>query len=207
MQRAVSLAVIVALLGATWSISGSGRAADRAPAAKSNPTAKSPAKKDKKSQPAAKPNAKPAAKPDEAALNRTRKQVKVLDHIYKTTVVLITDKYVQDETSFAAGSAAVALFKSVTDAGYHKVRLIDATGKPYEEQNVAKDAFEKEGIKQLKGGKTYFEKVEMVDGKPRLLAITAVPVVSKKCAICHSHYADAKMGEAIGAISYSLPIE
>jgi hypothetical protein len=29
----------------------------------------------------------------------------------------------------------------------------------------------------------------------------------KKCTMCHAHYADAKPGEAIGAISYIIPIE
>lgn len=148
-----------------------------------------------------------AGPPDKAAVERTRKQLKVLDHIYKTTVVLITEKYVHKESDFAAGSAAVALFKSVTDAGYHKVRLIDATGQPYEEANVAKDDVEKEGLRRLKAGQASYEIVETVDGKPFLRAVTAVPVVSKKCMICHPHYADAKPGEAIGAISYSLPIE
>ena len=141
------------------------------------------------------------------ALERARKQVKMLDHIYKQTVVLITDKYVNDESDFPAGSAAVALFKSVTDAGYHQVRLIDATGSPYEEKNVAKDDFEKEGVKQLKAGKPYYETVVEIKGKPHLRALTPVPVVSKKCIMCHDHYSEAKKGEPIGAISYSVPIE
>jgi hypothetical protein len=148
-----------------------------------------------------------ASKPDKEAIDRARKQIRMLDHIYKTTVVLITDKYVNDADDFAAGSAAVALFKSVTDAGYHKVRLIDVTGQPYEDANVAKDDIEKEGVRQLKAGKASYEVIETVDGKPRLRTVTAVPVVSKKCIICHAHYADAKPGEAIGAISYDLPIE
>jgi hypothetical protein len=29
----------------------------------------------------------------------------------------------------------------------------------------------------------------------------------KKCVMCHAHYADAKKGEPIGAISYTVPIE
>jgi hypothetical protein len=40
-----------------------------------------------------------------------------------------------------------------------------------------------------------------------LRAITPVPVVMQKCVMCHEHYRDAKPGEAIGAISYSVPIE
>ncbi|MCC7423464.1 MAG: DUF3365 domain-containing protein [Planctomycetaceae bacterium] len=148
-----------------------------------------------------------ARKPENAAVERARKQIRTLDHIYKTTVVLITDKYVNKPDDFPAGSAAVALFKSVTDAGHHKVRLIDATGMPYEKANVARDDFEKEGVRQLKSGQASYEAIESVDGKPHLRTVTAVPVVSKKCIMCHPHYADAKSGAAIGAISYSVPIE
>lgn len=73
--------------------------------------------------------------------------------------------------------------------------------------NVAKDAFEKEAIKQLKSGKDYYEEITEKDGKPVLRAATAVPVVMKKCTMCHPHYEDAKKGAAIGAVSYTLPIE
>jgi len=34
-----------------------------------------------------------------------------------------------------------------------------------------------------------------------------VPVVSKKCTMCHPAYEKAKPGEAIGAIGYIVPIE
>lgn len=149
----------------------------------------------------------PVKQASSPAVQRARKQVKMLDHIYKQTVVLITDKYVNKETDFAAGSAAVLLFKNISKAGYHNVRLIDATGKPYDEKNVANDAFEKEGVKQLKAGKPYYEKIETVKGKQYLRAVTPVPVVMKKCIMCHEHYAKAKKGEPIGVISYSIPIE
>lgn len=148
-----------------------------------------------------------AAAPDKAALQRSRKQVQMLDTIYKQAVVLITDKYVNDEKDFAAGSAAVLLFKNITNAGFHKVRLIDASGEPYETANVAKDDFEREGIKRLKAGAAIYEKVEQVDGKPQLRALTPIPVVMKKCVMCHEHYGKAKEGEPIGAISYTIPIE
>ena len=47
------------------------------------------------------------------ALERTRKQVRMLDDIYKTAVVLITTHYVNDEDDLPAGSAAIALFDAV----------------------------------------------------------------------------------------------
>ena len=148
-----------------------------------------------------------AAKPSEAAIARSRKTVQMLDSIYKQTIVLITDKYVHDHDDFAAGSAAVLLFKNITDAGSHKVRLIDATGEPYEPENVARDAFEKEGIKRLKAGAAGHEQVVTADGKSYLRSMTPVPVVMKKCVMCHEHYGDVKEGEPIGAISYTMPIE
>lgn len=144
---------------------------------------------------------------DDAALARTRKSVQMLDNIFKQTVVLITDKYVHDEDDFAAGSAAVLLFKNISDSGETKVRLIDATGTPYDSDNVANDEFERKGLVELKKGAALHEEVIMKDGKPHLRSLTAVPVVMEKCVMCHSHYADVKKGEPIGAISYTVPIE
>lgn len=145
--------------------------------------------------------------PTKAAVERSRKTVAMLDNIYKNAIVLITDKYVHDEDDFAAGSAAVLLFENVSKSGSHNVRLIDATGDPYDSDNVAKDDFEKEAIKRLKAGWKQHERVVTKKGKHHLRVVTPVPVVMKKCVMCHDHYADAKEGEPIGAISYSLPIE
>ncbi len=120
---------------------------------------------------------------------------------------MITDKYVNDEDDFPAGSAAIALFDAIKKKGWHEARLLDATGEPYEEKNSPRDAFERTAIKQLKSGNNYYEQVITKEGKPYLRAATPVPVVMNKCIMCHPHYADAKQGEPIGAISYTLPIE
>ena len=145
--------------------------------------------------------------PSKEAQERARKTVRMLDDVYKTAVVLITDKYVNEEDDFPAGSAAIALFAEIGKKGWHDVRLLDVTGKPYEEKNVAKDEFEKQAVRQLKAGKAYYDEVVEKEGKPYLRAMTAVPVVMQKCVLCHPHYADVKKGEAIGAISYTIPIE
>lgn len=144
---------------------------------------------------------------DKESVDRTRKTIMMLDGVYKQAIVLITDKYVHDVDDFPAGSAAVVLFENVSKGGTHQVRLIDATGEPYEPENVAKDDFEREGIKQLKEGASHHEEVVEVDGKHQLRVLTPVPVVMDKCIMCHDHYADAKEGEPIGAISYMMPIE
>jgi len=147
------------------------------------------------------------AKADQAAVERARKTVRMLDDVYKNTVVLITDKYVHDKKDYPAGRAAIRLFKAISDKGWHEVRLIDASGEPYNPANVAKDAFDKDGIAALKNGKDFYDKVVMKDGKPHLRAITPVPVVMDKCIMCHENYRSVGKGVPIGALTYTVPIE
>jgi len=147
-----------------------------------------------------------ADKPAEAAIERTRDTIERLDNIFKQTIVMITDKYVHDESDFAAGSAAVLLFKNISESGDDTIRLIDATGDPYDAENVAQDEFERTGIKRLKAGEKKHEKVVAENGKHYLRTLTPVPVVMDKCVMCHPHYEDAEEGEPIGAISYTVPI-
>src|SRR6185436_6213307 len=98
------------------------------------------------------------------AVERTRKQVKMLDDLYKTTVVFITETYVKSETDGSAGMAAKKIFDVMRAKNHHDVRLIDATGQPYNADNVASDPFEKMAIKALKDGKGYVDQVETKDG-------------------------------------------
>lgn len=144
---------------------------------------------------------------DEAAVERSRKTVAMLDNVYKQAIVLITDKYVHTMDDFAAGSAAVLLFERISQGGDHKVRLIDVTGEPYNPDNVAQDAFEREAVERLKNGAALYDEVVDIDGRPHLRSMTAVPVVMQRCVMCHEHYADVKEGHPIGAISYTVPIE
>lgn len=141
------------------------------------------------------------------AVERARQQVKMLDDIYKTSVVAITDKYVNKETDLPAATVAMALFDAMKAKGWHNSRLIDATGQPYEDKNVAKDDFEKAAVAALKGGKDYYEQLVTVDGKPRLRAATPVPVVMKKCTMCHENYKSVKEGVAVGVITYDVPVK
>src|SRR5690606_33857065 len=69
------------------------------------------------------------------ALERTRKQVRMLDDIYKGAIVLITTHYVDEEHDVAAGRAFKKLFQQVKEKGWHEVRLLDATGEPYSSAN------------------------------------------------------------------------
>ncbi|MCG6158101.1 c-type heme family protein [Rubinisphaera margarita] len=147
------------------------------------------------------------AQPEPAAVKRAQKLVKELDNIFKQTIVLITDKYVHDEEDFAAGSAAVLLFETISEGGDNKVRLLDVTGEPYDPENVAQDAFEKEGVSRLKKGAAGYEQVVEKEGLSYLRSMTPVPVVMQKCVMCHPHYEGVKKGAPIGAISYTVPID
>lgn len=148
-----------------------------------------------------------AAEPEDAALRRTRKQVQMLDDLYKGAVVLITENYVNSEKDVSAGMAAKKLFDVAKKKGWHEVRLLDATGNPYNEENSPKNGFEKKAIAKLLEGDSYYDEVVQKDGKKYLQAATIIPVVMKKCTMCHENYKSVPDGKAIGALSYLIPIE
>jgi hypothetical protein len=141
--------------------------------------------------------------PDPAAVERARDQVKMLDDLYKTAVVGINDTYVEKQTDIPAAMVAVKVFEAMKKKGYHDARLIDVTGKPKNDDNVAKSEFEKKAVKEIAGGKAYYEEVGEKDGKPVFRAATLVPAVNKICASCHSK----KVGDPLGTIIYELPIK
>ncbi|MGD9853965.1 MAG: hypothetical protein AB7U20_03350, partial [Planctomycetaceae bacterium] len=56
-------------------------------------------------------------KPDDAAVERTRKQIRMLDDLYKTAIVLVTTHYVEEDSDLAAGDAFQALFAAMKEKG------------------------------------------------------------------------------------------
>jgi hypothetical protein len=191
-----SVLSVVSLTAACWGVSSG------------NLPAQVPAPKAPVAGPAAGKEVRQTATASDAAVERTRRQVRMLDDLYKTAVVFITETYVHTETDVSAGTAAVKLFDAMRKKEWHDARLLDATNNPYDDNNVPRDEFEKEAVKLMaEGKKDYAERIETVEGVRYLRAVTPIPVVSQKCVMCHPHYADAKPGHAIGAISYRLKIE
>jgi hypothetical protein len=141
---------------------------------------------------------------DDAAVARARREVKLLDDVYKAAVVLITEHYVNGPTDLAAGEAAVALFAAMKEKGWHEAALVDATGEPINPENSPRDEFERKAIEKISGGAAYYDEVVEHDGKRTLRAATIVPVVMEKCVMCHKGY---KVGDTLGAISYKLAIQ
>lgn len=144
---------------------------------------------------------------EDAALERTRRQVRMLDDIYKGGVVLITTHYVNDKDDLPAGTAFKKLFAAAKEKGWHEVRLLDATGQPYNSENAPQDEFEKEAIKKLTEGNAWHEREISRDGKKFLRVATPIPVVMKKCIMCHENYEGVAEGKAVGALGYIIPIE
>lgn len=145
-------------------------------------------------------------KVDPRALGYARETVKTLDDVYKTAIVVFTDKFVSEEGDVPAGAFAVPWMEEVTKHGSHTVRLIDVTGEPIDDKNVAKTDFEKAAVKKIVEGEAYVERTATVEGKPVLRVATAVPVVMDKCLMCHPNYKDVPKGHAIGAITYEIQI-
>ena len=150
--------------------------------------------------------ARASAETLEPAVERARREVRMLDDIYKTAIVLVTEHYVKEDSDLPAGSAFKALFAAVEKKGWHSVRLVDATGEPYSEGNSPKDGFEKKAIKELLAGKPSVDEVITEGDKRFLLTATAIPVVMEKCIMCHENYRNVPKGQAIGALSYKVPV-
>ncbi|SIO65575.1 Protein of unknown function [Singulisphaera sp. GP187] len=134
------------------------------------------------------------------AVTRARDQVKMLDSLYKTAVVSVTKRY--DEGPPAI-KVAMDVFGAMDKEGWHKAKLVDASGAPQNEANLPKTDFEKRAAKAMQAGKPYYEEIAGQGEKRTLYAATIVPAVLKRCASCHG----AKEGELLGFIRYEVPVK
>lgn len=134
------------------------------------------------------------------ALTRARDQVKMLDSLYKTAVVSVTKRY---EEGPPAIKVAMDVFGAMEKDGWHKAKLVDASGTPQNEANLPKTDFEKRAAKAMQAGKPYYEEVDGEGAKRTLRVATIVPAVLKRCASCHG----TKEGDLLGFIRYELPVK
>ncbi len=137
-------------------------------------------------------------------LEHARKTVRMLDDVYKTYIVLITEEYVDDPSVLPAATLSKRVFKSMNKKGWHETRLLDATGTPFNPENNPRDEFERDAINAMISGKTYFEKIEKIEGKDHLRAVTSVHAVMKGCISCHP---SSRVGDLLGGIAYNIPLE
>lgn len=145
------------------------------------------------------PRARGAEPATDAALERARDHVKMLDALYKTAVVSITNKY----DGPPAIKVAKDVFAAMEKEGWHKAKLVDATGTPQNEANLPQTEFEKHAAEAIKSGKPYYEEVSRPGAGRVLQVATVVPAVTKKCATCHG----VKQGDLLGFIRYEIPVK
>lgn len=144
---------------------------------------------------------------EKAAIDRARQTVKMLDDIYKGGIVKITDKYVTEDSEIPAGTAFKEIFAIAKEKGWHEARLLDVTGKPYNDENVPVDDFEIRAARKIAEGTGFYEEIEEAEDGKYFRAMTAIPVVMEKCIRCHSNYDALPEGQAIGAMGYRLKID
>jgi hypothetical protein len=136
---------------------------------------------------------------DDPALVRTREQVQMLDSLYKNAVVSITNKY----DGPPAIKVAKDVFGAMEKGGWHKAKLVDASGTPQNEANQPQTEFEKRAAAAIKTGKPYYEEVGGEGAERTLHVATVVPAVLKKCATCHG----VEEGSLLGFIRYEVPVK
>ncbi|HYE33949.1 c-type heme family protein [Methylocaldum sp.] len=142
---------------------------------------------------------------EDAAIARTVDQVKMLDALYKTAVVLITEHYVENPSSISAATASKLLFSEMKKNGFHEARLLGLTDQlTNPEENTPKGDFEETAKQKLMSGEQYYQRVIKEGDKRYLYMATAVPVVMEKCVMCHANFKD-KTGP-IGALSYKVAV-
>jgi hypothetical protein len=145
-----------------------------------------------------------AAAGGDTSLARTREQVRMLDDLYKTAVVLITEHYVATPSTLSAATAAKALFAEMEKKGRHQVRLLGFTEALMNPANAPADAFEKAAAAALLAGEGSHEEVVTEAGRRYLRYATPLPVVMEKCLMCHPTW-QGNTG-SIGSLSYKVAL-
>ena len=140
----------------------------------------------------------------DAAVERTRQEVKMLDDLFKNAIVLIDSHYVKKPSDFPAATAAKALWAALKKDGWYDVRILGLTDVIGDPEDVPGDAFERMAAKKLLAGDTSYEEVVETGGKRYLRVATGVPVVSENCLMCHANFKGNKGN--VGALAYTVPV-
>ena len=140
----------------------------------------------------------------DAAVERTRQEVKMLDDLYKNVIVLIDGHYVKKPSDLPATASAKAVFAAMKKNGWHEVRALGLTDVIKNPDDAPSDAFEQVAAKKLLAGDASYEEVVKKDGKRYLRVATGIPVVSENCVMCHANFKGNKGN--VGALSYTVPV-
>jgi uncharacterized protein DUF3365 len=140
----------------------------------------------------------------DAAVERTRQEVKMLDDLYKNVIVLVNEHYVNKASDFPAATTTKEVFAAMKKNGWHEVRILGLTDVLGDPDDAPNDAFEQTAAKKLLAGDASYEEVVETGGKRYLRVATGIPVVSEKCVMCHENFKGNKGN--IGSLSYTVPV-
>jgi Protein of unknown function (DUF3365) len=140
----------------------------------------------------------------DAAVERTRQEVKMLDDLYKNVIVLVNEHYVNQPSDFPAATLTKGVFAAMKKNGWHEVRILGLTDVLGDPDDAPSDAFEQTAATKLLAGGASYDEVLEKDGKRYLRVATGIPVVSEKCIMCHANFKGNK--GTIGALSYTVPV-
>jgi len=143
-------------------------------------------------------------KEKERTVSSARRETKMLDTLYKTAIVSVTQTYVQDDSSVAAITTFAPVLKAMKENKWHEVRLVDGLNDPINPENSPKDEFEKSAMREILAGKSLVESVAEVDGKRVLRTMTVLPMALDKCVLCHANYQGKKI---VGGVAYQVPLQ
>ena len=140
-----------------------------------------------------------APKPVKMSLAQARQTVDMLNDLYVNAVVITHSTYVKDRATPPAATPARRVFEAMTKKGWPETRWIATTGRPFNPDANPKDQFEKDAIVALNKGQAKFERIE----GDKLRVATLIPLVDKSCQMCHTKD---KVGDPIGGLSYTVPL-
>src|ERR671919_53479 len=104
---------------------------------------------------------------EDARVERTKKQLMMLDDLYKTVLVLITEHYVKDPATLLeecmrlvtspGATASKAVFKAMEEKGWHEARLLGYTNVLLNAaENTPKKGFETRAKEKILAGATNY---------------------------------------------------
>lgn len=136
---------------------------------------------------------------EDPAVVRARNEVQMLDTLYKTAVISVTERFPRGQPAIMV---AGDVFEAMEKSGHHSARLVDATESPLGEGNEPATDFEKRAAEAMRKGEAYLDQIVGEGEDRRLLAATVVPAVHRRCAACHG----VEEGDLLGFIRYDIPI-
>ena len=122
-------------------------------------------------------------------VERTRRQVRMLDEPYQALMALTNEHKVKNVASTV------------------EIRAADLSGSPINPSSRPGDRFETGAARRIIQGDEWYEEIVVTDGKRSLRVATPVMFSTRGCPACHSEYRGFPEGQPIGFLSYRLPVE